>query len=94
MSKQPIPLTVRLSAKTERLLDTLAKRRRQTRSDVVREAIVQYAASSGGEATGDSPFSRWADVIGVVRLEKRGSGRTTGERFAEVVREKHARRSR
>jgi hypothetical protein len=87
-----MPLNVRLSAKTERRLDALAKRRGQTRSHVVREAIEQYAA--GADAPDDGPYSRWADVIGVVRLGARDPGRTTGDAFADIVRDRHARRSR
>jgi Arc/MetJ-type ribon-helix-helix transcriptional regulator len=89
-----MPLNVRLDAKTQRALEALAKRRRQTRSDIVREAITRYATSDAAEASDDSPFSRWADVIGVVRLGARDPDRTTGEQFAEIVRDTHARRSR
>ena len=34
-------MTVRLSARTERAVNALARRRRQTRSDVVRDALEQ-----------------------------------------------------
>jgi len=48
-----VPLTVRLSPKTERALNALAKRRRLSRSDVVREAIARYEASEvAGEVGG------------------------------------------
>lgn len=93
MAKQPTPLTVRLSGQTERLLDTLAKRRRQTRSDVVREAIERYASATDPAASDEGPFSRWAAVIGVVRLGAREPAGTTGEQFAAIVRDKHARRA-
>jgi hypothetical protein len=83
-----------LSGKTDRALDKLARQRRQTRSDIVREAIEAYAASKGGAVSGDGPFDRWVDVIGVVRLGAREPARTTGEQFTGIVREKHARRSR
>jgi hypothetical protein len=89
-----MPLNVRLNARTQRALDALAKRRRLTRSDIVREAIEQYAAGSENAATDVGPFNRWADVIGVVRLGAREPARTTGEQFAAIVGEKHARRSR
>ena len=45
-------LTVRLSPKTERALNALAKRRRLSRSDVVREAIERYGAADDGGAAG------------------------------------------
>ena len=88
-------LTVRLSPATERVLDELVRRRRQTRSDVVREAIEHYTTSSATSSPDDSAFPSWADVIGVVDSGTRPSRKTTGERFTELVRRKaHARRPR
>ena len=60
-------LTVRLSPKTERALNALAKRRRLSRSDVVREAIERYGAADDGGA-GGRPYDAWLDVIGVIAL--------------------------
>lgn len=79
-----VPLTVRLSPKTERALKALMKRRRLSRSDVVREAIEQYHASEGGDA-GGRPYDAWLDVIGVVALGVRDRSRTTGEQFTAIV---------
>ena len=90
-----MPLTVRLNPKTERLLSALAKRRRQTRSDVVREAIEQLGAAEVRATDTDAVYEQWADVIGSVRLGARDSHKTTGELFTELVRQKaRARRSR
>jgi hypothetical protein len=91
----PMSLTVRLDPRTERALDALARRRRQTRSDIVREAIEQYTA--GGEPHGREPrpYDLWADVIGIVSIGGRDDARPTGERFVELVRMKaRARRAR
>ena len=87
-------LTVRLNAQTERAVTQLARRRRQTRSDVVRDALVHYAAlHDPGESSG--PYEAWADVIGVVKLGARDGRTTTGSQFATLVREKaRARRPR
>lgn len=76
--------TVRLSPKTRRTLDALAKRRRLSRSEVVREAIARYDA---GEPSDDSgrPYAAWVDVVGVVTLAARDPDRTTGEQFAAIV---------
>ena len=41
-----MPLTVRLSPKTERTLNALARRQRQSRSDIVREALAHYEATA------------------------------------------------
>ena len=88
-------LTVRLPAKTERALDAMARRRRQTRSDVVREAIERYTAGSDRETRDGGPFHQWADVIGIVRIGGRDPRKTTGERFTDLVKRKaRARRPR
>jgi predicted DNA-binding protein len=91
-----MPLTVRLTPKTERALNALAMRRRQTRSDVVREAIEHYTSAITDNDTRDRrPYHLWADVIGAVRIGGRNPGKTTGELFTDVVvRKARARRSR
>lgn len=87
-------LTVRLSPKTERALNTLAKRRRLSRSDVVREAIEQYGAGDV-DGAGGRPYDAWLDVIGAIALGVRDTSRTTGEQFTAIVTERtRARRSR
>jgi Arc/MetJ-type ribon-helix-helix transcriptional regulator len=90
-----MPLNVRLNAKMERALAKLAARRQQSRSDVVREALEHYTASHEVATRRDSPFTAWADVIGIVEIGARDPKRTTGEQFATLVREKaRARRAR
>jgi predicted transcriptional regulator len=89
-----VALTVRLNPKTERALDALAKRRRLSRSDVVREAIEQYGAGDANDA-GTRPYDAWLDVIGVIALGVRDTTRTTGEQFTDIVSGRaRARRSR
>ena len=77
-------LTVRLSPKTERALDALAKRRRLSHSDVVREAIERYGADADDGGSG-RPYDAWLDVIGVISLGVRDVSRTTGELFTAVL---------
>src|SRR5262245_25994283 len=62
-----MPITVRLKAKTERTVNALAKRRRQTRSDVVREAIERLGAESQPAAGARSAYDDWEDIIGIGR---------------------------
>lgn len=81
-------LTVRLSPKTERALNALAKRRRLSRSDVVREALTRYAAEEDGGKASARPYNAWLDVIGVVSLGVRDAARTTGEQFTAIVRQR------
>jgi Arc/MetJ-type ribon-helix-helix transcriptional regulator len=81
-------LTVRLDPKTERALNALARRRRLSRSDVVREALAAYGASEGDRAKGSLTADAWADVIGVVDLGVRDPARTTGEQVAALLADK------
>jgi hypothetical protein len=83
-----VGLTVRLGAKAERALNALAKHRRMSRSDVVREALVRFEADEGSGKTGDHPYDAWHDVIGVVDLGVRDPARTTGEQFTAIVRQR------
>jgi Arc/MetJ-type ribon-helix-helix transcriptional regulator len=83
-----VPLTVRLSPKTERALNALAKRRRMSRSDVVREALTRYEAEATTEKLSGRPYDAWLDVIGVVGLGARDPARTTGEQFTAIVRQR------
>lgn len=88
-------LTVRLTPKTERALNALAKRRRLSRSDIVREALAQYEAAEAGTSASGSAYDAWQDVIGVVDLGAREPKRTTGEQFTQQLREQaRARRAR
>ena len=91
-----MPLTVRLTPKTERALNALARRRRQTRSDIVREAIEHYAsATADNDPMERRPYHLWAEVIGTVRMGGRNSEKTTGDRFTDlVVRKARGRRPR
>jgi hypothetical protein len=88
-------LTVRLTVRDERALSAVAKRKRLSRSQVVREALAQYAATDQNADAGRSPFDAWADVIGIVRLGIRNPAATTGEQFTDMLRDgARARRSR
>ena len=79
-------LTVRLSPKAERALNAAARRRRMSRSDIVREALEHYEASDRREHVGPGPYEAWGDVIGVVKLGVRQPTRTTGEQFTAILR--------
>lgn len=87
-------LTVRLGPKTERALNALARRKRLSRSDVVREALLRYGAEEGVKV-GEDVYAAWLDVIGVVDLGVRDPARTTGDQFAALLRGRsRARRTR
>lgn len=88
-------LTVRLNPKTERALNALAKRRRLSRSEIVRDALMRYDADESRERATDHPYDAWLDVIGVVNLGVRDRARTTGEQLTVILRRRaRARRAR
>ena len=86
-------LTVRLGPKAERVLNALAKRKRLSRSDIVRDAVARYGAEEM-ESQADV-YTAWLDVIGIVDLGVRDPAITTGEQFAALLRKgSRARRTR
>jgi hypothetical protein len=86
-------LTVRMSPDTERTLNRLAKQRKLSKSDVVREALARYEQAEGTPSA-KGPYNDWVDVLGIVDLGVRDSARTTGDQFAEAVRRDTPRRAR
>ena len=86
-------LTVRMSPETERALNRLAKRRKLSRSDVVREAIARYEESQS-EQTDTGAYDAWVDVIGVVELSVRETAATTGDQFAALIKKDRRPRAR
>lgn len=90
-----MPLTVRLPPKIERALNAMARRQRQTRSEVVREAIEHYAATAERPERKLRPYEQWADVLGIARTGRQQTAGTTGEQFRNLVtRKARARRAR
>ena len=82
-----MPLSVRLDPKTESAVKRLARRRKQTRSQVVRDAIAALERDQAAE-DGRKPTS-WeamAHLIGVVHSGDGSLSQNTGERFAELLR--------
>jgi len=89
-----MPLSVRLDPPTEKLVKRLAKKRGQTKSEVIREAIGFLAQEERGK-DGKRPYDLIAHLIGCVDSGGARLSERTGEKFAELLREKaRARRSR
>jgi len=83
-------LSVRLNPDEERLLRRVARRRRTTVSQVIRQAVSTLAAEE--ERKPLKPFDQIADLIGVVNDLPADLSERTGERFAEALRANSARR--
>lgn len=88
-----MPLSVRLDPKTESAVNRLARRRRQTRSAVVREAIAAFERDQ--IASAKRPWDAIGHLIGVADSGGARLSEATGERFRKLLQEKaRARRTR
>lgn len=89
-----MPMSVRLDPETNRAIVRLAKRRGQTKSEVVREAIAILTQQTKAVEQ-KQPYDLIAHLIGCVDSGGARLSENTGEQFADLLREKsHARRSR
>lgn len=80
-------LSVRLDDDTKRLLSRLARSRRISRSEVVRQAI--HALAKADPATEEmSVYERMKDIIGSVHSGRSDLSQQTGEQFYKILLEK------
>ncbi|MBI3551732.1 MAG: ribbon-helix-helix protein, CopG family [Elusimicrobia bacterium] len=86
-------LAVRLGARESRLLDELQEKLKVTRSELVREAIVRYAAQTRREET-MTAAERLAPIIGSISSDTLPHGRDIKRRFKEEMLKKYGNRSR
>ena len=84
-------VSVRLDAKTEGLVNQLARQRGQTKSEVIREAIKTLAASEGGGKKPVRPFEAIAHLIGCAHGGPRDLSERTGEKFRKLLLERRQR---
>ena len=91
-----MPLSVRLTPKTEGAVKRLARQTNQSRSAVVREAIaVLERALAAPGARQPRPWDALAHLIGAADSGGNRLSEDTGERFRALLRQKaHARRTR
>ncbi len=88
-----MPMSVRLDDETEALIRRLARSAGRTKSWVVREAVTEYAAQR--QSADRAPYEAFAPFIGIIASGHGTLSENTGERYAELVKNKHrARRSR
>jgi predicted DNA-binding protein len=84
----PSPVTLRLDEETKQRIAQIAKRKRQSASEVIREAIQSWMEIQESTA---SPYDIVADLIGVVHGGKPGRSTDTGRQFTELVRKRRGR---
>jgi predicted DNA-binding protein len=84
-------LSVRLDDETKKLLSRMARARRTSRSEIVRQAIHAFA-NEDSASNEVSVYDRMKHVIGSVHSGRGDLSENTGEKFFQIVLEKHRRR--
>ena len=85
-------LSVRLDAKTESLIARLARRRRQSKSEVIRDAIGVLAKQEEKGTEKKRPYDLVAHLIGCVKGGPRDLSVRTGEKFRQMLVERRRNR--
>ena len=83
-----MPLSVRLDQKTESLIGRLARKRRQTKSEVIRDAIGVLAKQEEKGAATERPYERVAHLIGCVKGGPRNLSVDAGKKFHRMLLER------
>jgi hypothetical protein len=85
-------LSVRLDPGTERLVEKLARKRGQTKSELIRDALGMLAEQEKGTDGKKRPYDLVAHLIGCVRGGPPDLSVRTGEKFARLLAERRKRR--
>ena len=81
-SRMAAPMSIRLDDQTRRIIARLARARRRSQSEVIREAIDLLLERAPAARR---PWDGWRDVIGIARSPSRNLSEHTGRRFAELL---------
>lgn len=87
--KQNTTLSVRLSQEEEGIVRRMARQQQSTVSDVIRDAVMSY--DRNGKQRRPRPYDEIEDLIGSVPGLPPDLSDSSGERFAEILRQKAAR---
>ena len=83
-------LTIRIDGATRRKLDRLARARRTSRSDIVRQALDQLGMPKPATVE-ESVHSRIADLVGAAASRRGDLSVSTGRRFAALLKARRQR---
>lgn len=81
-----MPTSVRLDAKTERLVGRLARTSGRSKSAVIREAIGRLAGAQEKAKPAKTPYDSIKHLIGIARGGPRDLSVRTGEKFRQLLR--------
>ena len=79
-----MPISVRVDAKTERMINRLARKTGRTKSQIIREGL---AALAGSRTTPERnrPYDAMAHLIGCARGGPRNLSEQTGKKLRELL---------
>lgn len=80
--------SIRLPDDIEHRLEKLSERENRTKSDLIKEAIVEYLSD---REVKQSPFDLGSDLFGVYSSEEGDLSTTYKTRIVEILREKNSR---
>jgi len=80
-----MPTSVRLDPKTESLVSRLARKRGQTKSEVIREALVALGRSEDRTKRRGTLYDAIAHVVGSVKGLPPDLSERTGEKFRALL---------
>jgi hypothetical protein len=75
-------MSLRLDDDTRRAIARLARMRRRSQSEIVREAVAALIERAPHD---DQPYEAWAPVIGIAKGGPPSLSERTGERFHRLV---------
>ncbi len=78
-----MPISVRLDRETENLVDRLARRTGQTKSEVIRQALRALARAEAKARI--SPYEAIAHLVGCARGGPKDLSERTGEKLRELL---------
>jgi len=81
-----MPTSVRLDIQTEALVSRLAKRRGQTKSEIIREALMTLAQQEGNLGHPKTPYEAMAPYLGCASGGPPDLSERTGRRFGQYLR--------
>ena len=80
-----MPISVRLDAKTESMVNRLARRTGRTKSEVIREALMMFSRAKSGEETPANPYEAIAHLLGCARGGPKDLSERTGEKLRKLL---------
>lgn len=80
-----MPTSVRLDSRTESLVRRLARERAQTKSQVIREALVALARNEGRARRRKTMYDSIAHIVGSVKGLPPDLSERTGEKFRALL---------